>query len=152
MTLKDVFKQLNTIDSKAASLLATSGFRSGEGLLETVRPLRDPAEDTFLRRAAENMLESLKLLHEELTYLKSPVCEACRLELFSDGRYGFFDRDGAPHCLSCGTIIEAKIHDQYGRFCWTRCRIEHDSSDYYLFGHKDIPLAGLTVRKREVTS
>ena len=96
------------------------------------------------------MLASLKLLHEELAYLKCPVLGEYRLEPFPDGRYGFSDRNGTARSLSCGRILEAKIPDRYGRLRWTRCRIEHDGSDYYLWGHKDIPLAGLAVREREV--
>lgn len=150
MTFDDVFEQLHTIDRAAAFLLETAGFHPDEGLGETVRPLRDPAQDIFLRELTENMLESLEQLHKELAYLKSPVSGEYRLEPFPDGRYGFFDRDGRRHSLFCGKTIEAKLHDRYGRLCWARCRVEHDGSDYYLWGHMDIPLAGLTVREREV--
>ena len=150
MTFKDVFGQLKAIDRAAVSLMEAAGFHPDEGLGGTVCPLRDPAEDIFLREFTENLLESLELLHEELTCLGSPVSREYRLELFPDGRYGFFDRDGTARRLSCGKVIEAKILDRYGRERWTRCRAEHDGSDYYLWGHMDIPLAGLTVREREV--
>ena len=151
MTFNDVFEQLHAIDREAASLLKAAGFHPDEGLGGAVRPLRDPAEDIFLRELTENMLEYLELLHEELAYLGSPVSGEYRLEPFPDGRYGFFDKDGITRSLFCGKTIEAKILDRYGRLCWTRCRIEHDGSDYYLWGHMDIPLTGLTVREREVT-
>lgn len=150
MTFNDVFEQLAAIDRAAASFLETVGFRKDEGLSGAVCPLRDPAQDIFLRELTENMLESLELLHDELAYLKSPVSGEYRLEPFPDGRYGFFDKDGTPHSLSCGRTIEVKLHDRYGRLRWARCRIEHDGSDYYLWGHMDIPLTGLTVREREV--
>ena len=150
MTFKDVFGQLKAIDRAAVSLLEAAGFHPDEGLGGTVCPLRDPAEDLFLREFTENLLESLELLHEELTYLDSPVSREYRLEPFPDGRYGFFDRDGTARRLSCGKVIEAKILDRYGRERWTRCRVEHDGSDYYLWGHMDIPLAGHTIREREV--
>ena len=147
MTFDDVFKQLHAIDRAAASLLEAAGFHPDEGLGGTVRPLKDPAQDIFLRELTENLLESLGQLHEELAYLTSPVSGEYRLEPFPDGRYGFFDRDGKRHSLSCGRTIEAKIHDRYGRQRWERCRIEHDGSDYYLWGHPDITL---TVRERKV--
>jgi len=151
MTFHDVFEQLGAIDRTAVSLLEAAGFYLDEGLLGAVRPLRDPAEDLFLRELTKNMLESLRLLHEDLAYLGRPVSGEYRLEPFPDGRYGFFDKNEKIHNLSCGKTIEAKIHDRYGRLCWTRCRIEHDGSDYYLWGHSDIPLTGLAVREREVT-
>lgn len=149
MTFDDVFERLRTIDRAAASLLEAADFHPDEGLGGTVRPLRDPAQDIFLRELTENMLESLGQLHEELAYLNSPISREYRLEPFSDGRYGFFDRAGRRHSLSSGKTIEAKIHDRYGRQRWERCRIEHDGSDYYLWGHMGIPLTGLTVRERE---
>lgn len=151
MTFDDVWKQLHGIDRAAASLLEATGFHPDEGLSGTVRPFRDPAQDIFLRELTENMPESLAMLHEELTYLESPVSGEYRLEPLPDGRYGFFDKDGATHSLSCGRTIEAEIHDRYGRQRRERCRVEHDGSDYYLWGHMDIPLAGLVVRMREVT-
>lgn len=151
MTFNDVFEQLDVTLRAAASLLKAAGFHPEEGLWGAVRPLEDPAEDLFLRGLTEHMLRSLEPLHEELAYLKSPVSGEYRLEPFPDGRYGFFDKDGTTHSLSCGKTIEAKIHDRHGRLCWTRCRIEHDGSDYYLWGHSTIPLTGLAVRMREVT-
>lgn len=150
MTFKDVFGQLKAIDRAAVSLMEAAGFHPDEGPGGTVCPLRDPAEDLFLREFTENLLESPGMLHEELACLDSPVSREYRLEPFPDGRYGFSDRDGTAHRLSCGRILEAKIHDRYGRERWAGCRAEHDGSDYYLWGHMDIPLAGLTVREREV--
>ena len=150
MTFNDVFEQLGTIDRISVSLLKAARFHSDEGLSDAVRPLKDPAEDIFVRGFTENLLESLELLHEELAYLSSPVSEEYQLELFPDGCYGFFDKDGQRHYLSCAMNIEAKIHDRYGRQRWMRCRIGYDGSEHYLWGHIDIPLAGLTIREREV--
>lgn len=150
MTFHDVFEQLAAIDNAAASILDASGFHPDEGLAGAVRPLRDPAEDIFLRDQTENMLESLLLFHEDFCYLTSPVSGEYRLEPFPNGRYGFLDREGRTHSLSCGSTIEARLHDRYGRQCWVKSRIEHDGNDYYLWGHLDIPLAGLTIREREV--
>lgn len=99
MTFKDVFGRLDAIDREAVSLLEAAGFHSDEGPGETVRPLRDPAEDIFLREFTENLLESLELLHEELTCLGSPVSREYRLELFPDGRYGFLTGTG-QHAVS----------------------------------------------------
>lgn len=73
MTFNDVFEQLGTIDRISVSLLKAARFHSDEGLSDAVRPLKDPAEDIFVRGFTENLLESLELLHEELAYLNSPV-------------------------------------------------------------------------------
>ena len=151
MTFDDVFEQLHAIDRAAASLLKAAGFHPDEGIGGAVRPLKDPAQDIFLREFTDNMLESLHLLHEEFAYLKSPVSAEYRLEPFPDGHYGFLDKDGKAHSLSCGKTIEVKIRDRHGRQRWTRCRVEHNGSEYYLWGHPGVPLTGLAVREREVT-
>ena len=151
MTFDDVFKQLAAIDKAAVSLLTAACFYPDEGLRGSVRPLADPAQDSFLRHRTGNLLQSLALLHKEFRYLTSPVSGEYHLERFPNGRYGFFDGNGNMHALSCGKTIEAKLHDRHGRPCWVKSRIEHDGSDYFLWEHPDIPLTGLTVREREVS-
>ncbi len=94
MTFDDVFKQPAAIDKAAVSILKAAGFPPDEGQAGSVCPLRDHAEDVFLRRQTENMLDSLQLFHEDFSYLKSPVSGEYRLELFPDGRYGYLDRKG----------------------------------------------------------
>ncbi len=150
MTFKEVFKQLDAIDGAAVSLLGEAGFDQGEGLGEGVRPLRDRAQDAFMRRATEDMLDMLATLHDEYACLSDPISGEYRLEPFIDGRYGFFDGDGNAHGIPCGRTIEARIPDRLGRPRWVRCRVGHDGSDYYIRGHRDVPLDGLAVRMRGV--
>ena len=73
MTFDDVFKQLAAIDKAAVSLLTAACFYPDEGLRGSVRPLADPAQDSFLRHRTGNLLQSLALLHKEFRYLTSPV-------------------------------------------------------------------------------
>lgn len=148
MTFDDVFKQLATIDKAAVSLLKAACPHPDEGLPGSVHPLADPAQDRFLREQTGNMLESLTLLHAEFRYLTSPVSREYQLTLFPNGRYGCFDGD--IHTLSCGKAIEAKLYDSHGRPYWVKSRIEHDGNDYFLWAYPGIPLAGLTIREREV--
>lgn len=148
MTFDDVFEQLAAIDKAAVPLLKTAASHPDEGLRRAVRPLADTAQDSFLRERTENLLESLALFHAEFRYLTSPVSGEYQLTLFPNGRYGFFD--GNIHTLSCGKAIEAKLHDSHGKPYWVKSRIEHDGNDYFLWGHPGIPLAGLTIREREV--
>lgn len=150
MTFDDVFKQLAAIEKAAVSLLKAACPHPDEGLRGSVRPLADPAQDSFLRHRTGNLLESLALLHAQFRYLTSPVSGEYHLERFPNGRYGFFDGNRNMHALSCGKTIEAKLHDSHGRPCWVKSRIEHDGSGYFLWEHPDIPLTGLTVREREV--
>lgn len=148
MTFQELFERLCHIDREAVSLLEDTGFYSEDGLDGAVRPLPDILEDAFLREQAKELLETFEGFHEEFSYLKKPTRGEYSLERFPSGHYGYHDREGKAHCFSCGSSLEAKICDRYGRRRWVRTRIEHDGSDYFLWGFGDIPLCGLTVRER----
>lgn len=148
MTFHDLFERLCTIDQAAYSLLLEIGFLSDDGLGDSVCPLTDTAQDAFLRNKAEELLESLELLHQELDYLKKPIHGEYRLEQFPYGRWGYFDKQGLMHTFSCGQTIEAKIHDRFGTPRWIRTRFEHDGGEYFLLGGQGVSLEGLTVRER----
>ena len=150
MTFDDVFEQVAAIDKAAVPLLKTAASHLGEGLRESVRPLSDTAQDSFLRKRTGKLLEALALFHAEFCYLTSPVSGEYQLERFPNGRYGFFDGNGDIHTLSCGKTIEAKLHDSHGRPYWVKSRIEHDGNDYFLWGYPGIPFAGLIIRERKV--
>lgn len=148
MTLFDVFDRLQTLDQAAFSLLRDTGFQSEEGLGGSVCPLPDGAEDTFLRGQAEELLDSLLWIHTVLRYLERPPHGEHTLQPFPDGRYGYLDNDGNGHTFTCGSPLEAKLHGPCSQQYWVRTRIEHDGSDYFLWGYRGVPLSGLTVRER----
>lgn len=148
MTLNDVFERLHGIGRAASALLKDTGFHPDDGLGESVRHLPDAPEDAFLRGRAQELLDSLWLLHEELRYLEKPSHGEYALRLFPNGRYGYCDRDGAEHIFTCGKRLEAKITDRAGKQRWVRTRIEHDGLRYFLWGYGYVPLSGLTVRER----
>lgn len=148
MNLNDIFERLYAIDRAAQALLSETGFTCDDGSLSQVCLKPEDPDDLFLLDRAQDLLEPFEALHEELLYLRTPVHGEYTLQLFPDGRYGYSDEDGRDHIFTCGTTFEAKIHDNYGRQYWVRTRIEHDGSDYFLWGHGLIPLSGLTIRER----
>ena len=148
MTLNDIFESLYAIDRAAQALLSEIGFTCDDTSLSQVCPKPEDPDDMFLRDRAQDLLEPFETLHEELLYLRTPAHGEYTLQLFPDGRYGYCDDDGRVHIFTCGTTLEAKIPDNYGRQHWVRTRIEHDGSDYFLWGHGLIPLSGLTIRER----
>lgn len=150
MTFDEVFEQLTVIDTAAVPLLKAAGPCLEEDLWGQLCSSANPAQDSFLRQQTGNLLEALAFFHAELCYLKTPVSGEYQLERFPNGRYGFFDRTGHLHLLSCGTSIETKLHDSQGRPYWVKSRIEHNGSDYFLWERPDIPLLGLNIREREV--
>lgn len=148
MTINHIFERLFGIDRDAQALIEQAGFTSEHGLGIQVRHDPNDPDERFLRDNAEDLLLPLAELHEELCYLRTPAHGEHTLQLFPNGRYGYYDEEGRDHILTCGRTLEAKIHDNYGRQHWIRSRIEHDGSDYFLWGHGMVPLSGLTIRER----
>lgn len=148
MTLNDIFERLYAIDRAAQALLSETGFTRDDGPFSQVCPKPDDPDALFLMDQVQDLLEPFEVLHEELRYLRAPVHGEFTLQLFPNGRYGYYDEDGRDHIFTCGKTLEAKIHDNYGRQHWVRSRIEHDGSDYFLWGHGLVPLSGLTIRER----
>ena len=148
MTLNDIFERLYAIDRAAQALLSETGFTRDDGPFSQVCPKPDDPDALFLMDQVQDLLEPFEVLHEELRYLRAPVHGEFTLQLFPNERYGYYDEDGRDHIFTCGKTLEAKIHDNYGRQHWVRSRIEHDGSDYFLWGHGLVPLSGLTIRER----
>lgn len=148
MTLNDIFLRLCDIDRRTCRLLDDAGFNCEDGLCDSV--CRDPSdpEERFRKDILESLLLPFGTMHEELSYLRSPVSGEYRLERFPDGRYGYSDGQGIRHMFTCGSPIEARILDDQGCPLWIRTRFEHDGNDYYLWHHGSVPLTGLTVRER----
>lgn len=148
MNLNDIFERLYDIDRAAQALLAETGFACDGCSIAQVCPKPDDPDDLFLWDRVQELLEPFGDLHEKLLYLRTPAHGEYTLQLFPNGRYGYFGEDGRDHFFTCGDTLEAKIQDSYGRQRWVRTRIEHDGSDYFLWGHSLIPLSGLTIRER----
>ena len=148
MTINHIFERLCSIDRDAQALLDQTGFTSDNGLGPQVRQNPDDPDERFLRDNAASLLSTFVELHEELRYLRTPTHGEYTLQLFPNGRYGYYSEDGRKHIFTCGKTLEAKIHDNYGRQQWVRSRIEHDGSDYFLWEHGLVPLSGLTIRER----
>lgn len=148
MTLNHIFECLCGIDRDAQALLIQAGFNSGDGSGLQVRPVPDGPDERFLLDQAESLLQLFADLHGEIQYLKLPAHGEYTLQLFPNGRYGYYDKNGREHTLTCGRTLEAKIPDDDGRQHWVSTRIEHNGSDYFLWEHSMIPLSGLTIRER----
>ncbi len=148
MTLDDVFSRLWDIDHAAQKLLRDAGFSYDTGFAENVCLPSDDPDCRFRKESAELLLEPLEEMHEQLSYLKAPASREYVLQRFPGGRYGYLDEKGYRHPFTCGHMLEAMVDDGYGHPRWVRARIEHDGSGYFLHGHREIPLDGLSIRER----
>ena len=91
-------------------------------------------------------MEKLSDVADRIAYLSRPVMETSRLHKNRSGRY----ETKGGHYYTSGSGIEALIKDDYQEVpYWVWTSVEHDGKDYYLVGHKNVRLDGLTVRVRK---
>ena len=143
--IKKVFDETLKLDRGIQSLLSFSAFeRNGD--LSGLHIDFDDSEQLFLTEELREIMEKLSDVHFRLKYLSRPVRETGRLHKNRSGRY----ETKGGHYYTSGSGIEALIKDDYQEVpYWVWTSVEHDGRDYYLVGHKDIRMDGLTVRVRE---
>ena len=106
----------------------------------------DSAEELFLLDELKGVMRAFQDVQDKLSYLSRPIKETSRLSRNRSDRYETYH----GHCYTCGSRIEALVSDnRHDSPYWTRTSVEHDGSDYYLVGHKEVDMDGLTVRVRE---
>ena len=106
----------------------------------------EDCEQLFLLDDLRGMMEKLAGVEDAIRYLSQPVLEVDRLWKNASGRY----ETGSGRYYCCGDPIEALVSDgRYNTPYWVRTSVEHDGTDYYLVGHRDVRMAGLTVRIRK---
>lgn len=153
MTLKTIFKKLIDIDRQVQVLIRDIGMDDDYGLGDAITPNRADPDEMFLFNELRDLMEPLYRLHRELLYLLMPCSDTQVLRKYPNGRYGYDIRPFEDErTFSCGASIEALIYDEDGYPCWVSSRIEHNGTDYYLYGYNDIPLNGLTIRERRYAS
>ncbi len=143
--LKKVLAEADSLRSKIDSILRISTYNKYDDLSALDINYRD-GEQLFLLEELQAVMKSLDEAGGRLRYLALPVREVSRLHRNESGR---FETDGG-HYYTCGSPIEALVQDGYHEVpYWVRSRLEHDGSEYYLVGHSDVDLDGLTVRVRK---
>ena len=107
----------------------------------------EDGEQLFLLNELRTVMDKLADVENIIDRLSRPIEETSRLFKNESGRY----ETRAGHYYTSGSGIEALVSDDYHEVpYWTRTRVEHDGKDYYLVGHRDVSLVGLTVRVRKV--
>lgn len=134
------------LDWKIESLLKLSTIYDYDDLSGLHYDYND-GDQLFLADELKFIMDKLADVHDRISYIAHPIKEVSKLHKNADGRYE--TRRG--HYYTSGCRIEVLVTDNYHEVpYWTRTRVEHDGTDYYLVGYKDIKLKGLTVRVREV--
>lgn len=143
--VKSVMAEALGMRREISRLLKLSTYNQYDDLSELKINYED-AEQLFLRDELRSIMDKLADVEDKLRYLSWPIVETSRLWKNEVGKY----ETSHGHYYSCGSRIEALVSDDYHEApYWTRTRVEHDGTDYYLVGHRDVSLDGLTVRVRK---
>ncbi len=149
MTLQTIFKRLADIDCQFQTLIREIGMDDDYELGDVITPNRADPDEMFLFNELSDLMSPLYRLHRELLYLLMPCSDSQVLRKYPNGRYGYDIRPFEEgRTFSCGSPIEALIYDDDGYPYWVSSRIEHNGTDYYLYGYSNIPLSGLIIRER----
>lgn len=104
------------------------------------------SEQLFQLDELRCIIEKLADVEDVLHYLSLPIQEVSQLRKNSFGQY----KTRGGQVFYCGNRIEALISDDYHDVpYWSRTRVEHDGTNYYLVGHRGVSLDGLTIRTRK---
>ena len=149
MTIQTIFKRLTDIDRQIQTLLRDIGMDDYCELGDVITPNRVDPDEMLLFNELSDLMSPIIRLHQELMYLLVPCSEIHVLRRYPNGRYGYDIRPfEEERTFSCGNPIEALIYDENGNPSWVSTRIEHNGTDYYLYGYGNVPLNGLSIRER----
>jgi len=142
--LGTVWDKTRTLSRELAKLLKLSGYYEYGDLSDLEMDLSDK-EQVFLRDKLRKVMEQATEIVSVVSWLERPVLETSRLHKNENGKY----ETEHGHQYSSGSLMEALISDAYHDTpYWVQTSVEHDGRDYYLAGHSDVALDGLTVRVR----
>ena len=139
-TLKKLLSSSYKLEDQINSLNELSGYLYCDDLSMMDIDYTDP-DEVMLLNELRGIMEKLNDIKSDLLYLQRPVKAHGKLRLNNNGRYEL-----KGHEFHCGDRIEVKIYDERWEWCVTR--IEHDGDGFYLVGHRDVSLNGISARIR----
>lgn len=142
--INDIILQASELQPGISRLLRNSTYPRYDDLSGLEIDYED-SEQLFLLDELRGIMEKLADVEDCICYMSQPVQETDRLRKNASGRYE--THSGFYYC--CGSSIEALVtDDRYDVPYWVRTSVEHDGTDYYLVGHREVCMEGLTVRIR----
>lgn len=144
-TILEMQSKANILASQMYQFLLECKYNECDDLSELEINWNDP-EQLLLRDELRVAADHMAKAYQTIRYLAEPVKSTSKLRLNSTGRYE--TEDG--FVFTCGSLIEALVDDGVhdGPY-WTVTSVEYGPNGYYLVGHRDVCLNGLTVRFRK---
>lgn len=151
MDIKELTDELTKLQKQIKTVLRLSNYREYDDLSD-VGYSKTP-DNLLLVDEYRGILDKLSDVEYDLDYLNKTVAFEDTLTLRPDGRYSC--RNHTQYYTS-GTPIEFLYYDdvtnESGEFetlpMWRCSRVEHNGSDYYIVGYKNVELNNLKVRVR----
>lgn len=151
MNIEELNKEMVNLEKQITRVLTASNC-SEDDFSGVDYDARNP-NDLLLAEEYRKILGKLSDIQQVVKYLNRPVKFEDTLYLRPDGRYG--TKNGEIYYNSgCGIefLYSDEILNKDGDFVpmetWGISRVEHNGTDYYIVGHKDVTLDGLRVRVR----
>lgn len=151
--IQNLQNEMQKLLSQITTILSISKYDEYDDLSKIEYNINNP-DDLLLVNEYRSILYKLSDIQYQLKYLSKQVIFEGTLILRPDGRYG--TPDGEVYYTS-GSRIEFLINDEVegkdGYFiempAWRTSTVEHNGTDYYIVGYKDINLNGLKIRVRK---
>ena len=142
--INDIMLQASELQPGISRLLRNSTYPRYDDLSGLEINYED-GEQLFLLDELRGVMEKLADVEDCIRYIVQPVLRTEQLRKNASGRY----ETGSGFYYCCGSPIEALVtDDRYDVPYWVRTSVEHDGTDYYLVGHRDVCMEGLTVHIR----
>ena len=105
------------------------------------------AEQLLLLEELRRITNNLADVQKYIFYLSRPITEVSRLRKGTAGKYC----TAKGYYYDCHSSIEALVTDEcHDVPYWTRAVVEHNGTDHYLIGYRDLPVKGLHIRARAI--
>lgn len=105
----------------------------------------DNPEELLLLDEIRGIAQKLSDVSGDIEYLSKPIKSTGKLFKNSNGKY---EMDNHYKTYSCGHTIEVYLYDEFSeRYSWVISSVEFNK-DYYIVGHKNVPMEGLKARVR----
>lgn len=145
VSLQTLLAEATKLNREIGRILKSSTYSDYGDLSELDIDTKD-GEQIFLRDELDGIMDKLADAQAKIEYLNRPIEEVSRLHKNRSGQY----ETAGGHCFHSGSQIEVLISDEYRDApYWTKTRVEHDGTDYYLVGNKAVKMDKLTVRVRK---
>ena len=142
MNIQQLYNNFSDLNKEISTILTQSGFDTHNDLYD-LDCGSDP-DSLMLREELTDVLNHLDVVNSILNYLGKKIAGEYTLHKNKNDRYSC-----DLHEYTCGNRIEFYYYDDdIEKYRWNISTVEHNGSDYYIVGYRDISLNGLKVRIR----